>query len=314
MASTKEIKRRIKSIKNTKKITKAMELVAASKMKKAVTQTLASRHYAKYSQEVLGRVASSIKDSTHPFLSDRGHKKILVIVVTSNKGLCGAYNAQVFRAVLDLLKTKPDREYSFIAVGKKGEAWLRRLVAIRNDAKSEHNHNLSQNLKIVASFPDLPDAPTLRDTQAIANIAISEYEQGTYDRVKVIFTNYVSALSQTPEILQILPVSKKDIERAVTDMKEHNDTVTAPTTEYVMEPNSESLVIHLIEQLSKTHIYQMLLESIASEQSSRMVAMKNASDAAGEIIDELTLVFNKARQSSITQEISEISAGMASVS
>ena len=123
MASTKEIKRRIKSIKNTKKITKAMELVAASKMKKAVTQTLSSRHYAKYSQEVLGRVAASIKDSTHPFLSDRGHKKILVVVVTSNKGLCGAYNAQVFRAVLDLLKTKPDREYSFIAVGKKGEAW-----------------------------------------------------------------------------------------------------------------------------------------------------------------------------------------------
>ncbi|MBP7831451.1 MAG: ATP synthase F1 subunit gamma [Candidatus Pacebacteria bacterium] len=304
MASTKEIKRRIKSIKNTKKITKAMELVAASKMKKAVTQTLASRHYAKYSQEVLARVSASIKDSTHPFLSDRGHKKILVVVVTSNKGLCGAYNAQVFRAVLDLLKTKPEREYSFIAVGKKGEAWLRRLVAIKAEL----------NLKIIASFPDLPDAPTLRDTQAIANIAISEYENGTYDRVKVIYTNYVSALSQTPEVLQILPVSKRDIERAVTNMKEHNDTVTAPTTEYVMEPNSESLVIHLIEQLSKTHIYQMLLESIASEQSSRMVAMKNASDAAGEIIDELTLVFNKARQSSITQEISEISAGMASVS
>jgi F-type H+-transporting ATPase subunit gamma len=304
MASTKEIKRRIKSIKNTKKITKAMELVAASKMKKAVTQTLSSRHYSKYSQEVLGRVAASIKDSTHPFLTDRGHKKILVVVVTSNKGLCGAYNAQVFRAVLDLLKTKPDREYSFIAVGKKGEAWLRRLVAIKAE----------QKLKIVASFPDLSDAPTLSDTQAIANIAISEYENGTYDRVKVIYTNYISALIQTPEVLQILPVSKKDIERAVTDMKEHNDTVTAPTTEYVMEPNSESLVIHLIEQLSKTHIYQMLLESIASEQSSRMVAMKNASDAAGEIIDELTLVFNKARQSSITQEISEISAGMASVS
>ncbi len=304
MASTKEIKRRIKSIRNTKKITKAMELVAASKMKKAVTQTLSSRHYAKYSQEVLGRVAASIKDSTHPFLSDRGHKKILVVVVTSNKGLCGAYNAQVFRAVLDLLKTKPKREYSFIAVGKKGEAWLRRLVAVKAD----------QNLKIVASFPDLPDAPTLRDTQAIANIAISEYENGTYDRVKVIYTNYVSALSQTPEVMQILPVSKRDIERAVADMKAHNDTVTAPTTEYVMEPNSESLVIHLIETLSRTHIYQMLLESIASEQSSRMVAMKNASDAAGEIIDELTLVFNKARQSSITQEISEISAGMASVS
>src|SRR6185436_293204 len=108
MASTKEIKRRIKSLRNTKKITKAMELVAASKMKKAVTQTLSSRHYAKYSQKVLARVADSIKTSSHPFLTDRGHKKILVIVITSNKGLCGAYNAQVFRQVLELLKTKPD--------------------------------------------------------------------------------------------------------------------------------------------------------------------------------------------------------------
>ncbi|MEN9582227.1 MAG: F-type H+-transporting ATPase subunit gamma [Candidatus Parcubacteria bacterium] len=293
MASTKEIKRRIMSIKNTKKITKAMELVAASKMKKAVNQTLSSRHYAKYSQEVLARVADSIKNSSHPFLTDRGHKKILVIVITSNKGLCGAYNAQVFRQVLDLLKTKSDRDYSFIAVGKKGEAWLRRL-----------------GVNIVATFPDISDAPNLRETQPVAEIAISEYEKGTYDRVKVIFTNYVSALSQTAQVLQILPISKRDIERAVNKAKEES----VHTTEYVLEPNNESLVINLIEELSRMHIYQMLLESMASEQSSRMVAMKNASDAAGEIIDELTLVFNKARQSSITQEISEISAGMASVS
>ncbi len=282
-----------------------MELVAASKMKKAVTQTLSSRHYAKYSEGVLARVSDSIKNSEHPYLADRGHKKILVIVITSNKGLCGAYNAQVFRAVLDLLKTKADREYSFIAVGRKGEAWLRRL-----------------GVNIVATFPEISDTPTLRETNPIANLAISEYEKNIYDRVKVIFTNYISALSQTPEVLQILPVSKKDIERAVENLaseidSEKSNEISEKTdyqAEYLLEPNNESLVINLIEQLSKMHIYQMLLESIASEQSARMVAMKNATDAAGEIIDELTLVFNKARQSSITQEISEISAGMASVS
>lgn len=309
MASTKEIKRRIKSIKNTKKITKAMELVSASKMKKVVNQTLASRHYAKYSKEVLARVADSIKNSSHPYLANRGHDKILVIVITSNKGLCGAYNSQVFRAVLDLLKTKPNREYSFISIGKKGEAWLGRL-----------------GVNVIATFPDINDSPNLRDTIPIANLAIEEYKKGTYDRVKVIFTNYISALSQKSEVLQILPISKKDIERAVDEMNEEIKSIQAKNErpeatqknsqsgEYLLEPNSESLVINLIEQLSKMHIYQMLLESLASEQSSRMIAMKNASDAAGEIIDELTLVFNKARQSSITQEISEISAGMASMS
>jgi F-type H+-transporting ATPase subunit gamma len=128
--------------------------------------------------------------------------------------------------------------------------------------------------------------------------------------VKIIYTNYVSALAQTPELLQLLPVSKKDIAKAVENLKKEPET----PTEYLIEPNDEALIIKLIEELSRMHIYQMLLESIASEQSARMVAMKNATDAAGEIIDELTLIFNKARQSSITQEISEISAGMASVS
>lgn len=301
MASTKEIKRRIKSIKNTKKITKAMELVAASKMKKAVTATLASRYYAHYSREVLGRVADSLKNATHPYLAARGHKKILVIVVTSNRGLCGAYNAQVLREAMSLMREKSGRDYSFITVGKKGEIALRRLARPGPDGGGQN---------IIATFPDLPDTPILRDTMPIADIAIAEYEKGNYDRVKIIYTNYVSALTQRPETLQLLPVSKKDISKAVEGLQED----AKHSLQYVLEPNSESLIIHLVEELSRMHIYQMLLESLSSEQSARMVAMKNATDAAGEIIDELTLVFNKARQSSITQEISEISAGMASVS
>ncbi|QQR50193.1 ATP synthase F1 subunit gamma [Candidatus Nomurabacteria bacterium] len=293
MAVGKEIKRRIKSIRNTKKITKAMELVAASKMKKAVNQTLQSRHYAKYSQEVLARVADSIKNSTHPYLVEKKGKKELAIVITSNRGLCGAYNTQVFRLVMEFIKHHAGESYAFITIGKKGEAALRRL---------------GQN--VIATFPDLPDAPRLADVLPIANLAIAEFEKEGYDHVHVLYTDYVSALSQVPKNVQLLPVSKSEIADATLAL----DGGIKSQGEYIFEPNSESLIIDLIEDLSRMHIYQMLLESIASEQSSRMIAMKNASDAAGEIIDELTLVFNKARQASITQEISEISAGMASVS
>ncbi len=293
MAVGKEIKRRIKSIRNTKKITKAMELVAASKMKKAVNQTLQSRHYAKYSQEVLGRVADTIKNSSHPYLVERKSKKELAIVITSNRGLCGAYNTQVFRLVMEFIKHHAGESYAFITIGKKGEAALRRL---------------GQN--VIATFPDLPDAPRLADVLPIANLAIAEFEKEGYDHVHVLYTDYVSALSQVPKNVQLLPVSKSEMADATLAL----DGGVKSQGEYLLEPNSESLIIELIEDLSRMHIYQMLLESIASEQSSRMIAMKNASDAAGEIIDELTLVFNKARQASITQEISEISAGMASVS
>lgn len=293
MAVGKEIKRRIKSIRNTKKITKAMELVAASKMKKAVNQTLQSRHYAKYSQEVLARVADTIKNSSHPYLVERKSKKELAIVITSNRGLCGAYNTQVFRLVMEFIKHHAGESYAFITIGKKGEAALRRL---------------GQN--VIATFPDLPDAPRLADVLPIANLAIAEFEKEGYDHVHVLYTDYVSALSQVPKNVQLLPISKTEMADAAIAL---NSNVKGQG-EYILEPNSESLIIDLIEDLSRMHIYQMLLESIASEQSSRMIAMKNASDAAGEIIDELTLVFNKARQASITQEISEISAGMASVS
>lgn len=301
MASTKEIKNRIRSIKNTKKITKAMELVAASKMKKAVNQTLASRPYAEYSKDVLARVAATIRDSAHPYLVDRGNKSVLLVVITSNRGLCGAYNTQVLREVVSLLKNRPERNYSFITIGKKGAAAISRLT------KAD-----GSKYPILASFTDMPDTPSLRDILPLANFIISEYEKGTYDRVKIMYTDYVSALTQTPRTMQILPVSNRDIRRAVDDVKASSQT--SAVADYVMEPNSDALVVSLIEELARNHTYQMLLESMASEQSARMIAMKNASDAAGEIIDELTLAFNKARQSSITQEISEISAGMASVS
>lgn len=296
MASTKEIKRRIKSIKNTKKITKAMELVAASKMKRAVSQTVSARPYANYSWEVLQSLSEANGDSTHPLLEKREVKRVLVVLVTSNRGLCGAYNAQVIRRTIELIKedTAVGREISFITVGKKGDLAMRRL---------------GQN--IIASFTEMPNTVSLRDILPIANMVMDMYKNKETDRVVVAYTDFFSALSQKPRIRALLPVSKHDIEKTL-------DVSTTPptqkTTNYLFEPGHEVLLPLIIEKLSRTQVFHMLLESIASEESSRMVAMKNASEAAGEMIDDLTLVFNKARQAGITQEISEISAGMASVS
>ncbi len=324
MASTKEIKRRIKSIKNTKKITKAMELVAASKMRKAVGSTLASRAYAGYSWEILQSLSQAIVDSVHPLFQARESKRELIILITSNRGLCGAYNAQIIRKVVARLReSKSSRqdllaqnsqvlpgnsEIDFITIGKKGDAALRRLGAT-----------------VIASFTEL-DGVSLRAITPVVELAMNEFEKGTYGRVSVAYTDYKSAISQIPQIRPLLPISKADLQAVIesaADTRVQERPVgpestglswKAPPTNYLFEPSYSVLINSLVEKLARMQVYQMMLESVASEESSRMVAMKNASDAAGEMIDDLTLIFNKARQASITKEISEISAGMASVS
>ncbi len=299
MAGTKEIKRRIKSVKNTKKITKAMELVAASKMKRAVSSTLASRLYAEYSWEILSGIAESIEESKSPLFVEREVKNTLLILITSNRGLCGAYNAQVIKKAITLLKNQ-NKSIDIISVGKKGDAGMRRLG--RN---------------VIASFVELTENITLGNVLPISKMVIDEYVSGRYDKVLVAYTDFISALTQRPNIKQILPISKTDLKELIENIEQvgHTETKTGQTkTNYLFEGNIETLISSLAEKLTRMQIYQMLLESNASEQSSRMVAMKNASEASGEMIDDLTLVFNKARQSNITREISEISAGMASVS
>jgi F-type H+-transporting ATPase subunit gamma len=305
MAGTKEIKRRIKSVKNTKKITKAMELVAASKMKRAVSSTLASRLYAEYSWEILSGIAKSIEESTNPlFLEREETKNILLILITSNRGLCGAYNAQVIKKAITLLKNQKDQNSNInidiISVGKKGDAGMRRIG--RN---------------VIASFVELAENITLPSILPISKLAIDEYISGRYGKVLVAYTDFVSALTQKPNIKQILPISKTDIKDLIENIEHINSkdsSLASSKTNYLFEGNIEELLSTLAEKLTRMQIYQMMLESNASEQSSRMVAMKNASEASGEMIDDLTLIFNKARQSNITREISEISAGMASIS
>jgi F-type H+-transporting ATPase subunit gamma len=335
MAGTKEIKRRIKSVKNTKKITKAMELVAASKMKRAVASTLASRLYAEYSWEILTSIAENVEELNHPLFTERkespsqnataDRRNILLILITSNRGLCGAYNAQVVKKTISLLKnqnmnvdpvkSRPLEHESatvtsgrpafngvdVVSVGRKGDVSMRRL-----------------GVNVVASFTELSDKISLSAIIPISKFAIDEYSALKYDKVLVAYTDFISALTQRANIKQILPVSKTDLKELIAEL---TPTGTGTSTEagkqkanYLFEGDKVKLIGTLAEKLTRMQIYQMMTESNASEQSSRMVAMKNASEASGEMIDDLTLMFNKARQANITREISEISAGMASVS
>lgn len=302
MAGTKEIKRRIKSVKNTKKITKAMELVAASKMKRAVSSTLASRLYAGYSWEILTSIAKNLEENKNPLFIEREVKNILIVLITSNRGLCGAYNAQVIKKTISLLKLQDQNiNIDFITIGKKGDTALRRL-----------------GKNIIASFTELPDNITLSDILPISKLSIDEYSILRYDRVLVAYTDYISALTQKPNIKQILPISKDSLKEVIDSLEKENEhkkinEEKEQKIDYLFEGDFDKLIESLAEKLTRMQIYQMILESNASEQSSRMVAMKNASEASGEMIDDLTLVFNKARQANITREISEISAGMVSV-
>lgn len=299
MPGTKEIKRRIKSVKSTKKITKAMELVAASKMKRSVSATLASRLYANYSWDLLLSLSSNLKENKHPFFEENLEiKKTLVVLITSNRGLCGAYNAQSIKKILSILKNKKeDEDIDIITVGKKGDSAMRRL---------------KQN--IIASFLELPDHITLQDIRPLSEMITRSYKEKKYKNITIIYTDFISALSQKATRRTLLPISKEELKETIDSLSKEKIEVESKNIEYKFEGDTDILIEKLSEKLTRMQIYQMLLESNASEQSSRMMAMKNASEAAGEMIHDLTMAFNKARQANITREISEISAGMASVS
>lgn len=295
MAGTKEIKRRIVSVKNTKKITKAMELVAASKMKRAVSSTVASRLYSDYSVEILQSISANLKESTNLFFNEQNSGKTLIILITSNRGLCGGYNSQIVKkTVLKLKELNEGKDADIVTVGKKGDVAMRRI-----------------NQNITGAFIDMPDVNIkLSDIFPLSKLITDGYKDKTYKKVYVAYTYFASALVQKPIVKQLLPISKEEVTEMIENL---SNTKVQPQIDYLFEGDFETLLESLASKITRMQIYQMLLESNASEQSSRMIAMKNASDASGEMIDDLTLVFNKARQANITREISEISAGMASV-
>lgn len=308
MSGTKEIKQRIRSVKNTKKITKAMELVAASKMKRAIEKVLASRLYANYSWELLTSLSEKLDNISSPFfvghdddLIDAPKRKILFVLITSNSGLCGAYNSQIIKKIILSVKEININDIDIITVGKKGDHAVRRM-----------------GLNITASFLELPDNSSMIDVLPLVKMIIDEFKLGKYEKIYIAYTDFVSALNLKVNVKQILPIKRHNIEELVEEMSGHKIVeeidVVKKHNSYIFEGEMQAIIESLAEKLVRMQIFHMILESNASEQSSRMMAMKNASEAAGEMIDDLTLVFNKARQSGITQEISEISAGMASIS
>jgi F-type H+-transporting ATPase subunit gamma len=287
MASTKEIRRRIKGVKSTGKITRAMEMISAVKMRRAVQNALALRPYADSAWDMLRKVAEGLDTESHPLLATRETKRVLMVVVTSNRGLCGSFNAQVMRQVKAELSGLPEGvETDFLSLGKKGDQGLRRF-----------------GKGIVASFPDLIASPTIEGVRAAARLILDEYLAGKYDRVVLAYTHYVSAMSQRTEVKQLLPLVSA----------EAAEGERRSSLEYAIEPQPEKVLETLIPRLLEVQLYRGLLESNASQEAARMMAMRNASDAAKEMADDLTLAYNQLRQAKVTQEIAELSAGMAAV-
>ncbi len=282
-SNTREIRRRIKSTKSIAKITKAMELVSAAKMRKAQSQALASRPYSKLSSELLKNLILKANITSHPFIQrvmpedeKVPAQRILAILISSDRGLAGAFNTNVVNKAIGLLKQEGEQRFDFVTIGKKGADVVKRL-----------GHN------IVATF-NFDKGISSVDARPIAEIAMQDFLNWKYEKVFVIYTDFVSTLVQKPNILQILPLS--------------SDANAKQQDEFLFEPAVDDVLETLIVRTIEFAIYQSLVEAAASEHSARMVAMRNANEAAGDLIDDLSLSYNQARQSGITRELSEISA------
>ncbi len=297
MASTRDIRRRIKSVGNTKKITKAMELVAASKMRRAVQQALATRAYAKAAWDVLTNVSAVTNRELHPLLVEREVKRVAVIVVSSDRGLAGGLNTNVVRQALEVLKAQTVPA-DVITVGTKAADALRRL-----------------NVNIVAAFPNAHTHPTVADLQPVVKIAIDDYVAGVYDKIFVVYTDFRSTLVQKAWSRQVLPIRKQELKEVLDDVDSSiaMQDIEGFQNPYLFEPNAEAVLEKMLRNLVTSQLYQVVLESLASEYAARMVAMRNATDSAEELIEDLNLTYNQVRQASITREIAEISAGRAAL-
>lgn len=296
---TKIIKRRLKSIKNTRKITKAMELVAASKMKRAVDKVLATRPYSNLAWDTVLRLVKKVNTKSHPLLTSRKEiKKIGIILISSNRGLCGGFNSQaagrVLKSIGSLKSIYPTAEISLITLGRKGGEAL-----------------IHAGISIVADFKKEDIVSEVEEVLPVAKIIMNDYLTGKYDRVFIVYTDFVSSLKQVPRVKQILPLEKIPDEMLGGVKNQPADLEMTEEHEYIFEPSPDKVLADILPRLVEIQLFQALLESNASEHSARMLAMRNASDAASDMIYDLTLSFNKARQASITQEISEISAGKA---
>lgn len=290
MASTRDIRRRIKSVKNTRQITKAMELVAASKMKKAQQAALAGRPYAELMAQMLGALAERVEEAQHPFLVKREVKVRGIILITSDKGLCGPLNANLFKLVTEI---KTPAKYAVI--GRKGAQFIART---RRD--------------LLADFP-ANDRATFADIKVVAEFMVKQFLEGNVDTVEVIWPRFRNTLVQVPAAMTLLPLSS--VHDVINDLRHDAGLGAAapkaaagPDTQMLFEPDAASVLESLLPLYLNREVYQHALDAKASEHSARMVAMKTAKDNATKLLGDLTLEYNKARQAAITQEILEIAA------
>lgn len=288
MASTQQIKRRIRSVSSTKKITKAMELVAASKMRRAQEATLQSRAYRNTARELLTRLSKLTDVSRQPLFAEREVKTRILIIISSDRGLAGAYNSYVKKAMTTELRADAKN-------GVKTQAIFIGRQAARFGAKLK-------GLDIIGVYEDFPDKPTGSDIQPILETVFNSFLSKKADKVDILFTDFLSSINQEVRLQTILPA--------------HFDEAQSPGTLSAVdfEPSPQRVVNGITPRLIKTQLFQAILESQASEHSMRMMAMKSASDNASDLIDDLTLVFNSARQAAITQELAEISSGAEAIS
>ena len=289
MAAGKEIRGKIKSVESTKKITKAMEMVAASKMRKAQDRMRSARPYSDKIRNIAAHLSQANPEYTHPFLVQQdAAKKVGIIVVTTDKGLCGGMNTNVLRMVTNKVRELEGQgiKTEAVAIGNKGLAFLNRIGA-----------------KVVAQAVQLGDTPHLDKLIGPVKVLLDAYQEGKLDAVYLCYTKFINTMKQEPKMDQLLPLTSEKLEADKASL----------AWDYIYEPDAQSVIDELLVRYVEALIYQSVAENMASEQSARMVAMKAASDNAGNVISELKLVYNKTRQAAITKELSEIVAGAAAV-
>ena len=287
MAGSREIRNKIKSVQNTRKITKAMEMVAASKMRKAQDRMRAARPYAEKIRNVAAHISHANPEYRHPFLIERDSvKKVGIIIITTDKGLCGGLNTNVLRMTLNKMKEweSQGEQFEVCAIGNKGFGFMQRLGA-----------------NVVSHVIQMGDKPNMEKMIGAVKTMLDGYTNDRFDRLMVFYTKFINTMKQEPVMEQLLPLSGEKI------------GVPEGSWDYIYEPDAKSVLDQVLTRYVESMIFQGVAENMASEQSARMVAMKAASDNAGSVIDELTLIYNKTRQAAITKELSEIVAGAAAV-
>lgn len=286
MAGAKEIKSKIGSINNTRKITSAMEKVAVSKMRRAQERVATSRPYAESMRKVIGNIANGTIEYRHPFLQERAVKNVGYIVISTDRGLCGGLNTNEFKRIANDMKRWKDQgvDSHVTVIGNKAAAFFKRFGG-----------------KVLAQQTGAGDAPRLADVIGSVRVMLDAYSEGRIDRLFVVYNKFVNTMKQEPVIEQLLPLPKADV-----PAKSHS-------WDYIYEPDPKPILDQLFSRFVESQVYQGVVENAASEQAARMVAMKAATDNAGNLMEGLKLVYNKARQAAITQELSEIVAGAAAV-